>query len=97
MLRTEAISFSYFPANREIAQAGPGVKPLFLTLTISHGNPLMTPGFSLKTKKYLRCHPVDSQLVYIYFKKIGQSKLSVRERRAFIRFSKREKKFSQKE
>jgi hypothetical protein len=49
-------------------------------LPIFHESFLLTPGFfPLKTKKYLRRHPADCRLEYIYFMKIGQPKLSERE------------------
>ena len=52
------------------------VEALFLVLPIFHESFLLPPGFLLKTKKYLHRHPVDCQLEYIYFMKIGQPKLS---------------------
>jgi hypothetical protein len=44
-----------------------------------HEGFLLTPRlFPLKAKKYLRRHPADCQLEYIYFMKMGQPKLSER-------------------
>jgi hypothetical protein len=55
---------------------GSGVEPILAFAYIS-GKLLRAPRlFSLKTKKYLRRHRVDSRLEYIYFMKMGQPKLS---------------------
>ena len=54
------------------------LESLSLILPIFYEGFLLTPGFLLKTKKYLHRHPVDARLEYIYFMKIGQPNLSER-------------------
>ena len=65
---------------KEISSPGsPALWAGSFTLPIFHKSFLLTLDFFLKTKKYLRRHPVDSCLEYIYFMKIGQPKLTVLE------------------